>query len=742
MQIRDTLRNLIGGVFRRTSPDDSRDQVHAALFRLSTDLAALLDEEQIFPLVVNALHDTLGYDFLALFLRDDDTPNRTLVACAGFKDPISPLKPGEGLSERPFLDGKLHYSPDVTQEPRFSYGIGGSEVDVPIFLSEQVIGVLIAESKQKDAFHSLDFDVLTAAASITGLAIEKARLFSSERQRSAELEALQDTMNELFAELDLSSLLQSIVERAAGLLDATGGELGLIRETRDEIEIVVSYNLDKNYTGSTHAIGEGLMGRVAATQEALIIEDYPAWSGSLKPYKNIHGALGVPLIAGNQLLGVFSTITSSHERKFNVNDMHLLKLFAQQAAIAIENARLFNQAQDELEERKRIQEAIVRQKEYYQALLINNPVAVVTCDLDGKIVSWNPMAETLFGYSADEVLGGDLDHFVARHEKLREEAAIFTEKVLREERVHASTRRTRWDGSLVDVELLALPVIVAGEKVGIISIYHDVTHTRNKERQLREHNQKMADELALAGRIQQSFLPHKLPTIPGWELATRLESAEETSGDFYDVHVLPNGMIRILIGDVVDKGVGAALIMAMSATLLRTYSSEYPSRPQQVFKIVNQRILEDTHSSQFITVFYGVLDPRTGRLDYCNAGHNPPYIAHSRHGKDPRALIRTGMPLGVSSGETWGQECVMLEADDVMILYTDGITEATNGAGAYFGEERLLQVIQDQAAGSAEHISATLMQEVKDFVSEEAQSDDIGLIVLKQTSDQDHPAAQ
>jgi len=315
----------------------------AALLRLSAELAATLEEAEVCRRVVDGLHDTLRYDFVALFLVDETTGDRVLAASVGFDEPPTRLRPGEGLSERPLLDGQLQYTPDVTQDSRYFYGIGGSEVDAPVRIGEEVLGVLIAESKQHHAFNQDDFEVLTAAAQQTGLAIEKARLLAVERQRADELDALYTTMADITAELELPALLQAIVERATGLLDATGGELGLYDKDSRDIRIVVSHNMGKDYVGTRVALGEGAMGSVAASGEPLILEDYRTWEGRASQYADLrmHAGLAAPFEVGGRLVGVINIGTADPARQFGPTDLHLLNLFAQQAAIAIENARLF-----------------------------------------------------------------------------------------------------------------------------------------------------------------------------------------------------------------------------------------------------------------------------------------------------------------------------------------------------------------------------------------------------------------
>jgi len=138
------------------------------LFKLSSELVQLIDEIDICEQVINRLHNSLGYDYVALFLIDETTKVRNLIASAGFENPITPLLPGQGLSEKPFIDGKLQYTSDVTKEERYSYRFDGSEVDVPIWVDNKVLGVIVAESKKKNAFMKHDFELLTAVTQITG----------------------------------------------------------------------------------------------------------------------------------------------------------------------------------------------------------------------------------------------------------------------------------------------------------------------------------------------------------------------------------------------------------------------------------------------------------------------------------------------------------------------------------------------------------------------------------------------
>jgi serine phosphatase RsbU (regulator of sigma subunit) len=259
-------------------------------------------------------------------------------------------------------------------------------------------------------------------------------------------------------------------------------------------------------------------------------------------------------------------------------------------------------------------------------------------------------------------------------------------------------------------------------------------------------SQRVEQELALAWQIQKSFLPDDLPDIPGWQLAATLKPARETSGDFYDVISLPNGQWGILIADVADKGMAAALYMALSRTLIRTYAAEHGTEPELVLSAANRRILMDTHADLFVTVFYGILDPVTGTLTYCNAGHNPPYLLGTRGGDSLQSLRRTGMALGVVEDVVWERRAVQIAPGDVLVLYTDGVTDAQNAREVFFGEERLLEVVrasvraqanQNLSRGqglSAQGVQEALMMEIDGFVSDAPQFDDVSLMIVVRES--------
>ncbi len=169
--------------------------------------------------------------------------------------------------------------------------------------------------------------------------------------------------------------------------------------------------------------------------------------------------------------------------------------------------------------------------------------------------------------------------------------------------------------------------------------------------------------------------------------------------------------------------------MALSRTLIRTFAAEYPTEPERVMSATNERILKDARETIFVTVFYGVLDPLTATLTYCNAGHNPPFYL-SGQADEVEELTRTGIALGVLEQTDWTRETLRMAPGDALVLYTDGIPDARDSGGSMFGEERLLEVAQKAQGCTAWEVQEALLDEIHGFVGDAPRFDDITLMVL------------
>jgi sigma-B regulation protein RsbU (phosphoserine phosphatase) len=245
------------------------------------------------------------------------------------------------------------------------------------------------------------------------------------------------------------------------------------------------------------------------------------------------------------------------------------------------------------------------------------------------------------------------------------------------------------------------------------------------------NHQRVTQELRLAGEIQTSFLPIRSPEVAGWDIAASLEPARQTSGDFYDFFALEDGRLGILIADVADKGLGAALYMALGRTLLLTYAQEYPENPAAVLRMTNQRMLSDARARMFITAFYGVLEPEIGRLIYCNAGHNPPILLNGQKPGRILELSPNGMALGIDPDATWVAVSRQIEPEDTLLLYTDGVVEANDPLGGFYGMARLHETVNAIASHPSQWIIRAIQEDVVSFQDGTSQSDDITLMCIK-----------
>jgi sigma-B regulation protein RsbU (phosphoserine phosphatase) len=254
---------------------------------------------------------------------------------------------------------------------------------------------------------------------------------------------------------------------------------------------------------------------------------------------------------------------------------------------------------------------------------------------------------------------------------------------------------------------------------------------RRFEQRMEEANRRFQEELELAGQVQASFLPRSGPELPGWEFALTLKPARETSGDFYDVLELPNGQLGLLVGDVADKGAAAALFMAMSWSLIRTFVERHLGEPEKAPASVNDRLVGDAHASRFVTVLLAIVDPASGKLSYANAGHPPAYLV--RASGETLALERTGPLLGMLADQGWRRGEAEMQSGDVLVMYTDGVTEAMNAAGEPYGSDRLKAVLRASAAGTAESVVHAVLAGVNEFVGDALQTDDLALVALDRT---------
>jgi phosphoserine phosphatase RsbU/P len=248
---------------------------------------------------------------------------------------------------------------------------------------------------------------------------------------------------------------------------------------------------------------------------------------------------------------------------------------------------------------------------------------------------------------------------------------------------------------------------------------------------------RLERELQMAREVQAGLLPQRAPVLPGWELAARWYPARQVAGDYYDFIPLGADRLGIVIADVADKGMPAALFMALTRSIVRA-SLIATTSPADAFSQANRLICADASGGMFITLFYAEVNASSGTLTYLNAGHNPALLC--RGTGEQAWLSRTGIVLGMVDDAAYETGCVQLAMGDSVLLYTDGVTEAGGPAAEasstatdddMYGEDRLLSVVSSHRQGSAADLVTAVEESVRDFVGPVPPADDVTLVALK-----------
>ncbi|MEW6366780.1 MAG: SpoIIE family protein phosphatase [Acidobacteriota bacterium] len=285
---------------------------------------------------------------------------------------------------------------------------------------------------------------------------------------------------------------------------------------------------------------------------------------------------------------------------------------------------------------------------------------------------------------------------------------------------------------------VVLPTVNTRDEVGDLSRSFDNMRVALKEyishlTETTAAKERYESELKIARSIQMSFLPKKFPPFPEreeFDIYATLEPAKEVGGDLYDFFLLDDGRLFFSIGDVSDKGVPAALFMAVTKTLMKGVATQVFPDPAMILSRVNEELCKENDSMMFATVFCAILDIASGELWYSSAGHNPPVLA--RPGAEPMFItVPPGVVLGAMEGMQYRPMKMTLQPEDTLILYTDGVTEATDLSVRLYGDHRLIETVRAHSDESAESVVNAIMASVKRFAEGAPQSDDITILALR-----------
>jgi sigma-B regulation protein RsbU (phosphoserine phosphatase) len=309
-------------------------------------------------------------------------------------------------------------------------------------------------------------------------------------------------------------------------------------------------------------------------------------------------------------------------------------------------------------------------------------------------------------------------------------------------------RGVKWDQTIRS--LICVPMMVKSILIGTLTVYNKkgsdafseddqrllsiiaaqsaqiVENARLYEEELRLR--KMQEELHLASRIQMDLLPKSVPQLPGYQVAGKTLPAQQVGGDYFDFIKIDEHRWAFCLGDVSGKGLPASLLMAnLQATLRGQTLSDLP--PAECVRRSNKLLYYSTSAEKFATAFYGILDTQRHTLKFSNAGHDSPYVLHMQ--KAVTRLQTGGVPLGMLEDFPYEEEEVQMHAGDLLVVYSDGVTEAWNPDEVEFGEQQLAEVLQQHRDKAASDLVDSIIAAVKSHTGSAPQADDITLVVLK-----------
>lgn len=375
--------------------------------------------------------------------------------------------------------------------------------------------------------------------------------------------------------------------------------------------------------------------------------------------------------------------------------------------------------------RKQAEEKNVR----LAAIVESSDDAIIGKMIDGTITSWNRGAEKIFGYSESEVLGKPITILVPP--EYIDEVLKTHEMVKRGEHIeHFETVRRRKAGELIHISLTYSPIKdPQGRVVAVSTIGRDITEQKKAALALLD-NARINRELEIAKEIQQSLLPECPLELAGMLTACRCMPATHVGGDYYDFFSLEAGIVDVVIADVTGHSVGSAILMAMARSVLHAKVSSSRS-PGKLLTAVNDLLYDDLSRAELlISMFCVRFDAGNRTVAYANAGHNPPLLFRFKEGVFME-LDADGLLMGVKTDVWFEEKVTPVEAGDILVLYTDGVTEAENAGGEPFGTGRLCGFITEHCEHHPKEIMAEIFKELSAFVGPKSLSDDVAMIMFK-----------
>jgi phosphoserine phosphatase RsbU/P len=752
----------------------------AFLADVSRSVTSTLELRQMMADTAGLVRERFGYQHVSLFTVH---PNRRLIEFEAGSGRRSGALEGYSIAlddDRGIIpwvarEAKTVLANDVSEEARYRSSPlpprnTRSELAVPLVFGERVLGVLDIQSERRNAFTEEDQLMFEAVAGTIAAAIRNADLYRSEQWRRQVADSLREVAGLLSRHVGVDEALQALLKELERNLPVDVSVIWLMDHRGLYVAAVHGADpesIERALVGSPGL--KPLLDETLSSSRAVVRRpNDPMWpSGLAAGFSSEYSSLAVPMRVGDKPIGLIAL--AHHERgRYGHEASGIVETFANYAAVSIENSRLYDAAQEQayasaallqiaqaVASPQSIEEVLATVVRTMPILLGASAVALYGWDAGRRC--YLPRAQ----YGLDEAARADMWNGELKEGEFPlldaarvqvEATACALESLSQPQSWKSLEPAGQPDHGLIRGRrlLIAVPVAIKNEALGVLLVAEGGGARALRSRRLEiiqgiaqqvamalqddllqsqtVMHERLETEVQLARQIQRTFIPEHLPTREGWELSARWETARQVGGDFYDVLELPNGKLGLFVADVADKGMPAALFMALTRTVFRAAVSESDS-PAEVMRRMNALLYPDSGQGMFVTAIYGVLDPTNGAFTYASAGHSPPLWI--RPGGAAENLNRTMIALGILDSPASAELTIHVHAGESLLLYTDGLTEAFSPEGELFGEGHLFGCVNREPVQSADELISRIQSDLQTFVGTEGLADDLTMLVVR-----------
>jgi serine phosphatase RsbU (regulator of sigma subunit)/putative methionine-R-sulfoxide reductase with GAF domain len=774
---------------RLSAIKDWRHDQLSLVRNVSFEITRYRSTTELFRKIVDLVQTTFHFYFVAIYTFEESRKTLSVQANAGKQlaaDQLSELNMGNGIPLGEGLigicaeSGHEILSTDVQRDPRYRAvaGLEGarSELCLPLISNDKALGVLQIIHDYPYAFHDNDIMVLKILADSIAVAIENADLFDDLFEKTWASTVMLQVAEAAQAYDNVDDLLDAIVRILPLLVGVDKCAIFMQGKYASEFFLNAHYGFEKELEPKLAMLpyeqkAAERFHQVAVLKIPLDLD----WPIDVESNGTPHDCCKlVPLVAHDLLFGIMMVDQSAG--KFEAaggtaaNRKDVIMAIGRQIALAIENFRLENHGNTRLTlpqfcckfaqmvaASENLDETLANVINLLPLLVGIDTALVYLQDEQSRRVhlrsAYSKSWKSEVGELPQTIKNGfsrSLD-LIAMNQK-----PVFcqiggnspAQWLLLDYRPFLHNNRIP---KTPDPSLVIFPLHIGNENFGFLMVYETNEGVELREKKIEiirgvaqqlsiaiqnerlKHEmvdrERIRREFQLAQEIQKTFLPEKMPQFPGWEISVRWRPALQVGGDFYDVIPIGENQLGLVIADVSDKGLPAALTMTVARTLIHA-AAQAGNQPAETLKQVNRLLLENSREGFFVTVFYALLSIDTGQLVYTNAGHTLPLLLRKNH-REMHWLEKDGMPLGITGELKLENKKIHIKPGDHLVMYTDGVTEARSPEDTLFGEDRLFNTLHTFPARSEDSLIEVLDSRILEFQSNAPAADDVTIFVIQ-----------